>query len=41
MPDNATFAYLAYAAATGIYVIYAVALIARRNRARAAQGRSR
>ncbi|MBA3341340.1 MAG: hypothetical protein H0T48_05845 [Gemmatimonadaceae bacterium] len=34
MPDNAIYSYLAYAIGTGIYVLYAISLVARRNRLR-------
>jgi nitrate reductase gamma subunit len=37
MPDNAVFYHLAYAAATAIYVGYALLLIGRRNKARQRQ----
>ena len=35
MPDNAIFYHLAYAVATGIYVLYAASLVVRWNRVKA------
>jgi len=35
VPSNASYYHLAYAVATGIYVIYAMSLAARWNRAKA------
>jgi hypothetical protein len=38
VPDNAIFYHLAYAVATGIYVLYAVVLVVRWNRVKVRRG---